>query len=66
MKQVEEYYDTQSLQIQEAKKWIRTRFISEVDISTLPLVWAVAWSQALTELGTDFGAIVSARVEGEK
>lgn len=65
MKQVEEYYDTQSLQIEEAKKWIRTRFISEVDISTLPLVWAVAWSQAMTELGAEFDVIVSARL-GEK
>lgn len=65
MKQIEEYYDTQSLQIQEAKKWIKLRFINEVDISTLPLIWAVAWQEAVTELGAEFGTIVNARLEEE-
>jgi hypothetical protein len=65
MQRTEEYYDTQLLQIEEAKRWIRTRFINEVDISVLPIEWASVWAVALTELGAPLTAQVVARTQGE-
>lgn len=53
MNELEHYYNSQSLQIEECKKWIKARFIEDVDIDTLPIDWALAWTQAVTEMGQE-------------
>lgn len=62
MKQIEDNFDTQSLQIEQCKQWIKQRFISELETEGLPLDWSIAWACALTEMGLDMSERAMSRI----
>ncbi len=67
MRQVEDLFDTQSLQIEQCKQWIRQRFISELEAEELSPNWALAWSIALSQIGIEIAETAVKRlIEGGK
>lgn len=63
----EQNFENDSLQTEHCKRWLKKRFISELELDELPIEWAMIWAAAVTELGFELTqSLIERMLNGEK